>query len=272
MESFKINNFNLRETLYSGQFFNFREENSLFTIVNGQEIFQIKQENTLIYYNNTNEESLKKFLGLNFDHNNLNYFQDDSYFKEAYSQYQGLKILNPDLFQTIISFVCSAASNQKKIENNIALISKKFGSYNKKLKCYAFPTPNVIINQQNPLEMLLECKVGYRAKFILSIAQYLSQNPNYLNEIQQSPYKEAHKLLTRLDGVGSKVADCICLFALNHFEAFPVDTWIKKILYSWYGIKGNQKELESQAKEKFGKFGGYIQQYLFHFARNKKLL
>ncbi len=272
MESFQIENFNLRETLYSGQFFNFREENSLLTIVNGEEIFQIKQENTTIYYNNTNEESLKKFLGLDFDHNNLKYFQNDIHFEEAYSQYRGLKILHPDLFQTIISFVCSAASNQKKIENNIKLISKSFGIYNKKYDIHTFPTPEQIINHKNPLETLLECKVGYRAKFILSIAQFLVQQPNYLNEIRKGTYEQSHILLTRLDGVGSKVADCICLFALNHFEAFPVDTWIKKILYSWYGIKGNQKELESQAKEKFGKFGGYIQQYLFHFARNKKLL
>ena len=232
----------------------------------------MKQEGNILYYENILEESLKEFLGLNFDHKKLTYFMHDSYFKEAYNHYLGLKILKCDLFQTIISFVCSAAANQKKIENNIQLISEKFGLYNEKYDIYLFPTPIQLSSNIHALELLKESKVGYRAKYILSIAEKISKNPELLTQISHASYYTSHNLLTSFDGVGSKVADCICLFAIHHFEAFPVDTWIKKILFSWYDIEGNQKQLELQSKEKFGMYGGYIQQYLFHYAREKKLL
>lgn len=273
MESFQITHFNLRETLYSGQFFNFREEvNGLYTIVNGGDIFQVKQEENMIYYVGVDKNYLIDFFGLDFDEKKLSYFSDDVYFKEAFTLYRGLKIMNIDLFQTIISFVCSAASNQKKIENNITLISKTFGTFNEKFDIHSFPTPEQILFKENSLELLLECKVGYRARYILSICDFLVEHPSYLHEILRGDYTTSHKLLMNLPGIGSKVADCICLFGLHHMQAFPVDTWIKKILSTWYGIEGSQKHLELQAKEKFGDYGGYIQQYLFHYAREKKLL
>ncbi|MEC8339682.1 MAG: DNA glycosylase [Nanoarchaeota archaeon] len=273
MESIQITHFNLRETLYSGQFFNFREEtNGLYTIVNGQNIFQVKQEKNIIYYVGVRKDYLIDFFDLDFDEEKLSYFSDDVYFNEAFNLYRGLKIMNIDLFQTIISFVCSAASNQKKIENNIRLISKTFGIFDEEFNMHRFPTPEQILSKENTLELLLECKVGYRAKYILSICEILVKQPTYLSEILRGDYTLSHKLLMNLPGVGSKVADCICLFGLHHMQAFPVDTWIKKILSTWYAIEGSQKQLELQAKEKFGDYGGYIQQYLFHYAREKKLL
>lgn len=273
MELIQITHFNLRETLYSGQFFNFREEpNGLYTIVNGQDIFQVKQDEDILYYMEVGKDYLIDFFGLNFDEKKLFYFSDDVYFNEAFNLYRGLKIMNIDLFQTIISFVCSAASNQKKIENNIRLISKKFGTFNGEFNIYRFPTSEQILSKENTLELLLSCKVGYRAKYILSICEFLVEQQTYLDEILRGDYTTSHKLLMNLPGIGSKVADCICLFGLHHMQAFPVDTWIKKILSTWYAIEGSQKQLELQAKEKFGDYGGYIQQYLFHYAREKKLL
>lgn len=266
MDSIYIKDFLLRETIFSGQFFNFIEqENGFFLISNGLEVFRVKQDNNILFYEGIDLESLRVFLGLNF---NLKTLEDleDTYFSKAYTLYKGLRIMKIDLFQTIISFVCSAAANQKKIENNIRLLSKNFGKYNEKYDFYEFPKPEDI----DSYSKLLECKVGYRAKYIMGICEYLIQNPDFLNKLFKSDYSHSKNLLINLPGVGTKVADCICLFALNHYQSFPVDTWIKKMIKSWYGFESNnQKDLEEFVQNKFGDLGGYYQQYLFHLLRNE---
>lgn len=43
-------------------------------------------------------------------------------------------------------------------------------------------------------------------------------------------YREAHEQLLELQGVGPKVADCICLMGLGWGEAVPVDTHGKNLM------------------------------------------
>ena len=47
-------------------------------------------------------------------------------------------------------------------------------------------------------------------------------------------YEGAMEYLTGFYGIGKKVANCVCLFGLHHIDAFPVDTWIEKILMEQY--------------------------------------
>ena len=69
--------------------------------------------------------------------------------------------------------------------------------------------------------------------------------------------------------IGPKVADCVLLFGAGRMDAFPVDTWMKKALTSVYGIEvKSPSELRTFSEEKFGKYAGYAQQYLFFGARN----
>lgn len=267
MNKIQIKDFNLFETIFSGQFFNFKQLDDFFIISDGQITFKVKQIGEDLFFEGCSKEHLFNFFGLNFNLDKLIELEDE-YFQKAFSIYKGLRIMKIDLFQTIISFVCSAAANQKKIENNIRLISEKFGKYNQEFNFYSFPQPAMI----NDYSKLLECKVGYRAKYILGICEYLIQNPSFLEKVYNSNYHEAKNLLITLPGIGTKVADCICLFALNHYQAFPVDTWIKKMIKSWYGYESNnQKELENYIQDKFGNLGGYYQQYLFHLLRNEGL-
>ena len=51
-----------------------------------------------------------------------------------------------------------------------------------------------------------------------------------LEKLKGMAYEDARAELVRLPGIGGKVADCICLFALHQMDAFPVDTHIKKAL------------------------------------------
>ena len=76
-------------------------------------------------------------------------------------------------------------------------------------------------------------------------------------------YPEARKELMKLCGVGGKVADCICLFALHHLEAFPVDTHIKKVLDARYP--------EGFPFDRYQGFQGVLQQYIFYYDLNGKM-
>lgn len=231
-------------------------------------MFTLFQEDNIMYLTSNNsivdEKYIKNFLGLDFDTTKLELFEDEI-FQKVYKNHKDLRVMNTDLFQTIISFVCSSAANISKIQKNIHLISQTFGKYNEHHKIYSFPDPKDI----NSLEKLLKCKVGYRAKYILQISEFFTQNPHILEDLYKYTYEQAHTLLCSLPGIGSKVANCICLFGLKHYGAFPVDVWIKKILIEEYNLTGNEKQLEHKAKLHFGNLAGYYQQYLFQYIRDK---
>jgi N-glycosylase/DNA lyase len=90
--------------------------------------------------------------------------------------------------------------------------------------------------------------------------------------LRDLPYEEARKELQRCKGVGEKVADCIALFSLDKLQAFPVDVWIKRIMEDLYLKKEMpKKEIRAVAEEKFGPYAGLAQQYLFFYAREKKI-
>ena len=88
---------------------------------------------------------------------------------------------------------------------------------------------------------------GYRAKYLYQTAVMVANdhNPGWLNSLRnpESPvrgckvssagemipggregYRAAHAELLTLQGVGPKVADCVCLMGLGWGEAVPVDT------------------------------------------------
>jgi N-glycosylase/DNA lyase len=80
--------------------------------------------------------------------------------------------------------------------------------------------------------------------------------------------EEARRELIKLQGVGPKVSDCILLFSMEKYDAFPIDVWVKRVMEFFYFHKETTlKELQAFAAEKFGKIAGIAQQYLFYYAR-----
>jgi len=106
--------------------------------------------------------------------------------------------------------------------------------------------------------------------FYRQINNIIKNSPKLLEEIKTLNYKDAKESLMTLPGIGSKVADCICLFSLNHTEAFPIDTWVKQVIETLYLKREakNIKEIETFIEKNFKTNKGLKQQYLFHYARN----
>ena len=105
---------------------------------------------------------------------------------------------------------------------------------------------------------------------ISGMLQIMLQTENFnLDALKRMDYTEAKRELMQLEGIGEKVADCICLFSLGHLTALPVDVWIKRIFETIYlRRRATPREIQEFAKNYFGEFVGYAQQYLFHYAQN----
>jgi N-glycosylase/DNA lyase len=183
----------------------------------------------------------------------------------------GMRVLNQEPFETLISFIISANNNIKRITGIIDKLSMRYG---KKLhfegrEYQAFPSARALAAAS--VEGLLSCGAGYRAAYIKAAAQSVCDGFD-LEALKSLPYEEAKKRLTGIMGVGKKVADCILLYSLHFAQAFPMDVWMKRAVFNVYGYEGgNDKEIGEYIAAKFGKDAGIKQQYLFHYVRKNKL-
>lgn len=120
---------------------------------------------------------------------------------------------------------------------------------------------------------LQACGVGYRAKYIINTAKMVQTDIN-LKKLAKMKYEKAFETVLELPGVGPKVADCILLYGFGMKQAFPADVWIKRIIEFLYFSKNDLKpqKVREFGMENYGDWAGYVQLYLFHYARTSGLL
>lgn len=188
----------------------------------------------------------------------------DSYLMSAASFGSGIRILRQDLWEMIISFIISQQNNIKRIRKCINLLCEKYGEKKIALngmEYYDFPTPEAL--SQASIEDLYACNLGYRSRYIYETSNAILHREIDLKTLVTLSYFDASKELLKLCGVGAKVADCICLFALHKLEAFPKDTHINKVLATQYP--------NGFPFEMYHDCGGILQQYLFFYDLNGML-
>ena len=198
----------------------------------------------------------------------------DENMKTSIEYGKGIRILNQDLWETIISFIISANNNIPRIKGIIEKLSKKYG---KELefegkKYYTFPTPKELENVT--VEDYRNLGLGFRDIRLYETTKMILEKKVDLQELRKNPntFEVREKLLT-LSGVGPKVADCILLFSdLKRFEVFPIDVWVRRVMNDLYiknpdETKVSKKQIEKIANEKFGNLAGLAQQYLFYWRR-----
>lgn len=180
----------------------------------------------------------------------------------------GIRILNQDPWEALISFIISANNNIPRIKRIIENLSQNFGKrieWNGR-NFYTFPCPDSLADAS--IEQLMACGCGYRADYIKRTAGMVCSGEIQLDEVAKLPYQDAHKALRACPGVGPKVADCILLFSMGKAEAFPVDVWIKRLMRHFYPESGDTNgQVKEFARKRFGHLAGFAQQYLFYYAR-----
>ena len=195
----------------------------------------------------------------------------DSRVGTAIERYSGMRLLRQDPWECLVSFICSSASNIRRISRNVESICDTYGTpiWLGDYRRNSFPTPDELA--ESDASDLRNLGLGYRADYIVSTARVIADGRVDLFSLRESSYQESLDCLVSLDGVGDKVANCVMLFSLDKYEAFPVDVWINRVLREWYLCSEQKKmsipKLRFWAQQYFGPYAGYANHYLFHDRR-----
>lgn len=263
----RIEDFDLKQIAISGQCFRMKErEDGTFQIIAKERYLEVYQEQQEFFFSCTEEEYetiWKDYFDLSRDYGRIKHSIDpkDSFMTQAVTYGGGIRILKQDLWEMIITFIISQQNNIKRIKKCVETLSYHYGEKQKNEhgeEYYLFPTAQALSKAEE--EDLYTYNLGYRSKYIIRVAKEVAQGDFLLEPLYEINYEEAKKQLLTLYGVGIKVAECICLFALHHIEAFPIDTHIKQILERYYPKGFPFKRYEGYA--------GILQQYAFYYKAN----
>ncbi|RKU33636.1 8-oxoguanine DNA glycosylase [Candidatus Poribacteria bacterium] len=269
-----VTDFSLKYTLESGQSFRWnRIDNAYYGVVEGR-ILKISQAGTtLCVESSANEDEihfvsfLRHYLDIARDVPKiLAEVDNDAYMHRALEKLWGMRILNQALWETVASFILSQNNNVPRIRGIIRRLSERFGEHLTLAGYVDYSFPNADALARATEDELLACGTGYRANYLRNTAQAVVSGELSLILVKQMSYPEAKQALMRQEGIGEKVADCICLFSLGHLTALPIDVWIKRIFETLYlRRRATHREIRQFAHNYFGAGVGYAQQYLFHY-------
>ena len=245
----------------------------------------------------------KGYLDLDRDYGKIkrSLGRGDAAMRRAIKAGAGIRILNQDLWETMVSFIISQNNNIPRIKGCIEAVCREFGRELEHVpknifdtvrqdsasegndlaaeldtvsgmsncveseKWYTIPGPEVLAELTRA--DLDGCKLGYRAPYLIETAKQVVRMGGM--EAVEEQLKQAEDVIGALEdfaGVGPKVASCIALFGVGRYDAFPIDVWMKRAMHTVYGIE-KVKEMERYAAEHFGRYGGFAQQYLFYYIR-----
>ncbi|MCD8391463.1 MAG: 8-oxoguanine DNA glycosylase [Firmicutes bacterium] len=197
----------------------------------------------------------------------------DNVMRQAVSYGGGIRILNQNLWEMIISFIISASNNIPRIKGIIERLCAAFGEKREYMGSIYYTFPDAERMSSLTEDDLSVIRAGFRDKYILDAVNKFTSGElsvQYLNGLDTS---EAKKALMSVKGIGNKVSDCILLFGMKRTDSFPIDVWIKRIMEYCY-FDGEPQTIDTVSKtasKKFGELGGYAQQYLFFYAREQRI-
>jgi len=269
-----LEHFTPEHTFLCGQCFRWDgEDDGSFTgVVRGRAV-NIKQSGAELYISNCSEEDFlniwRPYLDLDTDYAEIKaVLSCDEHVKRAAQFGGGIRILNQEPFECLISFIISIQNNIPRIKKIINEMCRLFGDSISLSGREYFSFPDCKTLAQLTVEDLAPLNAGYRAPYILDAARKVYSGEVNLEKLFDMSTFLARQELMKIKGVGPKVADCTLLFSLQKGDVFPVDVWMQRIMRNLYlGEDATIKQINDFGAEKFGKYSGIAQQYLFYYAR-----
>lgn len=270
--------FKLDDTVNCGQIFRFfKQEDGSYDIIIKDRVINVYMDENYLCVSSNNEENLEKivraYFDLDNDYESVNEFlvNKDEKIRAATEFSNGLMMIKQDPFETIMSYIISTNNGVPQIASALNNIAKNYGKkviFNDK-EYYLFPQYKDLKDVSE--SDFRECKVGFRDKYLKSMVDKLNNNEIDLNSFYELNTRDALNKFMENVGIGPKVASCILLFAYQKYDVFPIDTWVKKVMKSHYGIEGEAKIREFATKT-YGKYSGIAIQYLFNYGRNSGVI
>ena len=196
----------------------------------------------------------------------------DDFIRSSIKEYAGMRLTHNLPWETTLVFILSQFNNVKRIRMTTKKLMERYGDpvldSEGDVVGSGVPGPEELSSAK--VEDLMSCGTGFRAKYLISAAKYCSSSLD-LDRISAKDYSAIKDELMEIDGVGDKVADCIALMGYGKLEAFPIDTWIKRLVEAVYfgGKKRSPKQIHEFASERWGALAGYAQQYIFWYGRSR---
>ena len=270
--------YNLGATLDSGQAFRWRRDGETWTGIVGDRWVRLQPSEADLRAQTAgdpgNWDWLKTYLQSDLDLEHvLASLPDHPYLAKALRHHRGLRILRQDPWECLATFILSSTKQITQIKVIVERLCTAYGEVvqtpHGEPEARAFPQPDVLAALQE--KDLRALGMGFRAPYLLQAAERVDSGECLPAETREWPLNRARAHLMELPGVGRKIADCVLLFALGFQEAFPVDVWVMRTLQThWFPEKKvSLKDLVEFSESRFGPWGGYAQQYLFHFARTQ---
>ena len=285
--------FNLKITLECGQCFRWKKVDTVnnydqYLGIIKDRVILIRQEENKLYITSNDmkniEDVIIRYFDLDVDYEAIeeSIIKIDDNIKSAVENSTGLRILNQDFFETLISYIISANNNIPKISKSIEEISKRYGEkiefsddfyylFPKLEKCYyLFPKQEVLKNITE--EEFKSCGVGFRDKYIKSAVDKFLNEEIKFEELNKLTTFEIKEELLKFQGIGPKVSDCILLFSFGRKEVFPIDVWVERVMKKLYFKEDEnvtKNEILEYSNNNFSNFAGIIQEHLFYNIREK---
>ena len=289
-----VKNFKLKQTFECGQCFRFDKlSDTNYITVAFERVIELEEDGNNIKIYNSNEEDVRniwiKYFDLERNYTGIKEeLSKDELLNKCVEFGPGIRILNQDPFEILISFIISARNSIPSIKKTINKISSKWGKeieYKGNIY-YAFPTIEQI--KDATLEEIQDTGASFRSKYIIDtisnvyksyeakkkgdfekIEELKKYDLEYIKSLNDD---ECHTALQEFKGVGAKVADCIMLFSMSKYSAFPVDVWVKRAMIYFYNAEdASLNKIRIFARNKFKDLSGFAQQYLFYYARENKI-
>lgn len=252
--------FNLDHTLDSGQVFRWRKEGEWWRGVVKDRYIQLRQDGDRLEVKGTSEDMIAHYFRFDDDLEEIYAeISRDECIASIIDRFRGLRLIRQDMWECSASYLLATYSNVPRIKKMIDSLCRTYGREIEN-GVFAFPTPQEILEGEADIAC---CRLGYRADWLRNYAGMVYSGEFDLYELATKDYQGAVEYLKRVKGIGSKVADCIALFSLDHLEACPVDVRIARAMREIYGVTGQYDKVAGFARRHFGRFAGYAQEYLY---------
>ncbi|ABN53275.1 MAG TPA: DNA-3-methyladenine glycosylase 2 [Hungateiclostridium thermocellum] len=274
----KVEDFNPVHVFDCGQCFRWiRQPDGSYTGVACGRALNVKYRDGVLELSNTGIEDFKSIwfdyfdLGRDYSHIKEKVMKDEI-MREAVKFGSGIRLLKQNIWETLISFIISANNRIPRIMKTVDEISRLYGCEIEMdgEKYYAFPSAKQLSHAT--LEELEQTGAGFRCKYIMNAAKMVNEGKINLEDVCSMDTVEARDFLMRFQGVGPKVADCTLLYSGTKYDVFPTDVWVKRVMEELYfKSEASFGEIQEFARDYFGKYAGFAQQYLFYYARENRI-